>query len=192
MARTTQPKIKILHKDFGKKAEAILARIQSELPPEKAEMIVSINVSTGEYVLADTLRESGRAFRERWPDEIAYTVRADGGPVPTSPWSHGRRGSFVVVPRSNAKGTKMGKAQPKLKIFPKDFDKKAKAILARIQPELLPDKADQIVSINVTTGEYVLADTLREATRKFRERWPDELFYQVRADGGPVEKLSWV
>ena len=87
----------------------------------------------------------------------------------------------------------MGKtAQPKIKILPKDFDKKAEAILARIQPDLLPEQAEKIVSINVTTGEYVLGDTVREATRVFRERWPDELFYQVRADGGPVGRVPWV
>lgn len=86
----------------------------------------------------------------------------------------------------------MGKTvRPKIKILPKNFDRDAEAILARIQPELLPDNADKTVSINVSTGEYVMADTPREATRKFKERWPDELSYQVRADGGPVVKLSW-
>ena len=80
---------------------------------------------------------------------------------------------------------------PKVKVFPKDFDRKAETILARIQPELLPGQADKIVSINVTTGEYVVADTPKEASRKFRARWPDELYYQVRADGGPVGRLPW-
>ena len=82
--------------------------------------------------------------------------------------------------------------QPKIKIIPKNFDRDAEAILARIQPELLPDNADKIVSINVTTGEYVLADTLRESSRKFRARWPDEIAFQVRADGGPVGRVPWV
>lgn len=87
----------------------------------------------------------------------------------------------------------MGKVtQPKIKLLPKDFDRNGEAILARIQPELLPDQADKIVSINVTTSEYVLADTPRESSRRFRERWPDELFYQVRADGGPVMRVPWV
>ena len=72
------------------------------------------------------------------------------------------------------------------------YDRNADAILARIQPELLPDQADKIVSINVTTGEFVLADTLRESSRKFRERWPDEIAFQVRADGGPVMSVPWV
>jgi hypothetical protein len=86
----------------------------------------------------------------------------------------------------------MGKtAQPKVKILPKDFDKKAEAILARIQPELLPRHAAEIVAINVTTGEFILAETAREASRKFHERWPDEISYQVRADGGPVGRLPW-
>ena len=87
----------------------------------------------------------------------------------------------------------MGKtAPPKIKLLPKDFERHAEAILARIQPELLPDRADKIVSINVTTGEYVLGDTTRESSRAFKERWPDELYYQVRADGGPVGRVPWV
>ena len=86
----------------------------------------------------------------------------------------------------------MGKAvSPKIKLLPKDFDRKAEAILARIQPELLPEQADKIVSINVTSGEYVLGDTPRESTRRFKERWPDELYFQVRADGGPVMRVPW-
>ena len=87
----------------------------------------------------------------------------------------------------------MGKVtQPKVKVLPKDFDRKALHILTRIQPELLPQNAEKILSINVTTGEFILASTLRESTRLFRERWPDEVAFQIRADGGPVERLSWV
>jgi len=82
-------------------------------------------------------------------------------------------------------------AQPKIKILPRDFDKRAEAILGRIQADLLPRHAAKIVAINVTTGEYVLAETPREASRKFHERWPDEVSFQVRADGGPVGRLPW-
>jgi hypothetical protein len=80
---------------------------------------------------------------------------------------------------------------PRIPILPKDFDRKAEAILARIQPELLPDRAEEIVAINVTTGEYVVAKAKKDAQRAFRERWPGEIAFLVRADGGPVAKLSW-
>lgn len=84
----------------------------------------------------------------------------------------------------------MGKVtQPKIKLLPKDFDRKAEQILARIQPELLPDHAEEILAINVTTGEYLLAETLREVSRAFKERWPDEIGFMVRADGGPVARV---
>lgn len=83
-------------------------------------------------------------------------------------------------------------ASPRIRILPKDFDRKAEAILARIQPELLPERAEEIVAINVTTGEYVVAKVKKDAQMAFRERWPDEIAYIVRADGGPVGKLSWV
>lgn len=198
MGKATQPKIRHLPKDFDRKAEQVLARIQPGLLPEHADKIVSINVTTGEYVVADTPRKSSRKFKERWPDEVSYQVRADGGPVARMPWAHGRGRplecpTIHAVPPAYPRRTEMGKTtQPKIKILPKDFRRKAEQILARIQPELLPAQADKFLSINVTTGEYVAADTLRESTRAFRERWPDEVAFQVRADGGPVEKLSWV
>jgi len=81
--------------------------------------------------------------------------------------------------------------QPRIPILPRDFDRKAELILQRIQPDLLPEQAEKIVAINVTTGEYVMADHKKTATREFRQRWPEEIAYVVRADGGPVGKLSW-
>jgi hypothetical protein len=42
---------------------------------------VAINVETGEYVLAPTLDEVYEAFDRRWPDQLSFVVRVDGGPV---------------------------------------------------------------------------------------------------------------
>jgi hypothetical protein len=49
--------------------------------PKHASEIVAINVETGEYVLARTLDAVYEAFQERWPEQISYVVRVDGGPV---------------------------------------------------------------------------------------------------------------
>ena len=87
----------------------------------------------------------------------------------------------------------MGKAtQPAIKILPKDFDRKAEQILSRIQGDLLPKQAQRIVQINVDTGDYVVGDTSKDATREFRKRWPHAIAYEVRADGGPVMRVPWV
>ena len=80
-------------------------------------------------------------------------------------------------------------AKPTIPILPRDFDRKAESILARIQPELLPEHAEKIVQINVEAEDYVVGATSRDATREFRKRWPGKVAYEVRADGGPVLKF---
>lgn len=193
MAKKTPPKIKLLPKDFNRKAEAILARIQPELLPAHSDKIVSINVTTGEYVLADTLREATRKFKERWPNDFFYQVRADGGPVGRLPWacrSANSPFSVGLARFSERRTTEMGKSTlPKIPVLPRDFDRKAEQILSRIQGDLLPEQAERIVQINVDTGDYVVGDTSKDATREFRKRWPHAIAYEVRADGGPVIKF---
>jgi hypothetical protein len=69
------------------------------------------------------------------------------------------------------------------------FGQRAKEILARIQPDLLPDHAREVVAINVENGEYTLGPTTVEAGAAFRKRWPNAFPYFIRADGGPVVKF---
>ena len=68
-------------RDFGKRANQILAELQKTLLPEHATEVIGINVDTGEYVLAADSHEAWQAFRMRWPDTLGYVVRVDGGPV---------------------------------------------------------------------------------------------------------------
>lgn len=82
----------------------------------------------------------------------------------------------------------------KQRIFPRqlprrEFERRAEQILREIQKTLLPDHASEIVAINVETGEYTLGRTAREAQEAFRARWPNQLAYRVRVDGGPVFKF---
>ena len=71
----------------------------------------------------------------------------------------------------------------------REFDRRAERILQELQKTLLPDHASEVVAINVEAGEYVLAPTRDEAWERFHERWPDELAFVVRVDGGPVVKF---
>jgi hypothetical protein len=78
--------------------------------------------------------------------------------------------------------------------FPKqlprrEFKRRAEKILEEIQKTLLPEHAAELVAINVETGEYTLGHTPHEAVDAFRRRWPDQLSYLVRVDGGPVVKF---
>jgi hypothetical protein len=76
------------------------------------------------------------------------------------------------------------------KLLPRrEFERRAKQILKEIQGTLLPEHASEIVAINVETGEYTLGRTDIEAFTAFRKRWPNELAYFIRADGGPVIKF---
>src|SRR5262245_52407485 len=71
----------------------------------------------------------------------------------------------------------------------REFENRAKQILPEIQKSLLPDHASEIVAINVETGEYTLGGTTVEARTAFRKRWPGQLAYLIRANGGPVVKF---
>jgi hypothetical protein len=80
--------------------------------------------------------------------------------------------------------------QPKKILLPgKDFGRRAMAIFQRIQPELLPEHAKDMVAINVDTGEYELGHTPMEAQIAFQKRWPGKLYFMIRGDGGPVNKF---
>lgn len=71
----------------------------------------------------------------------------------------------------------------------REFDRRAEQILQEIQKTLLPQHASDILAINVETGEYVLAATKDTAYEEFQKRWPDQLSFVVRVDGGPVTKF---
>ncbi|MCX7966857.1 MAG: hypothetical protein N3B10_00035 [Armatimonadetes bacterium] len=72
-----------------------------------------------------------------------------------------------------------------------EFERKALERLKEIQSELLPEKAHFIVAIEPESGGYVVAETFAEAVEKFRSRFPDKLYFMVRADGGPVMRLRF-
>ncbi len=69
------------------------------------------------------------------------------------------------------------------------FERRARRILAELQPNLLPEHADEVIAINVDTGDYVLASDSHQAWQHFRERWPGALAFVIRVDGGPVVKF---
>ena len=70
-----------------------------------------------------------------------------------------------------------------------EFNRRADRFLAKIQKELMPEHADEILAINMETGEYVLGADTEEAADKFEKRWPDVLMFKCRVDGGPVAKF---
>jgi hypothetical protein len=72
------------------------------------------------------------------------------------------------------------------RISTREFSRRAHQILQELQKTLLPEHASEILAINVETGEYVVAPTDDEAYEEFEKRWPDQLSYVVRVDGGPV------
>lgn len=71
----------------------------------------------------------------------------------------------------------------------RERDRRSELFLAEIQRELMPAHAHEIVAINLETGEYELGTDGLDAAMKFRARWPGQLSYLVRVDGGPVAKF---
>ena len=70
-----------------------------------------------------------------------------------------------------------------------DFLRRAEEYLKEFQKTLLPEHANEIIAINVAKGEYVLAPTAHEAFLAFLKRWPNDLAYRCRVDGGPSVKF---
>jgi hypothetical protein len=64
-----------------RRGQEFLREIQKDLLPENASRLVAINLEDGQYVLGDDELEVGLAFHERFPGQIPYVVRVDGGPV---------------------------------------------------------------------------------------------------------------
>ena len=83
----------------------------------------------------------------------------------------------------------MKKSSEPVQLPPRGFARRAKEILQVLQKTLLPEHATEIVAINVETGEYVLGRTVSEALTAFRTRWPNQLAYFIRAEGGPAAKF---
>jgi hypothetical protein len=71
----------------------------------------------------------------------------------------------------------------------REFERRAKQILQEIQASLLPEHASEVVAINVENGQYTLGRTTVDAVSAFKKRWPNQLAYLIRADGGPVAKF---
>jgi hypothetical protein len=72
---------KMSWREHAERGEAILKELQKTLLPEYAYKLIAINVETGEYVLGERLGETSRAFQQRFPGQVAYVLRVDGGPA---------------------------------------------------------------------------------------------------------------
>jgi hypothetical protein len=60
--------------------DGYLEKIQDELMPDKAKMVVAIRTTTGEYVLGKDSAEAAAAFHKRWPKDGYFMCRVDGTP----------------------------------------------------------------------------------------------------------------
>lgn len=66
-----------------------------------------------------------------------------------------------------------------------DFDQLVDSRLQKIQDELMPEKADMVVAINLETGEYVLGNDTAQARAAYLQRWKEGGYYICRVDGSP-------
>ena len=65
-----------------------------------------------------------------------------------------------------------------------EFLRRGKEWLTKIGPNLMPDRAEDVIAINIETGEYLLEDDSDEDVRfKFRKKWPGRHPYVSRVNG---------
>jgi hypothetical protein len=70
-------------------------------------------------------------------------------------------------------------------INPEEFGSKGEEIYKLIGPQLESEHKGEIAAIEVESEEYFLGETVIEAGRKAKEKYPDKVFYFVRI-GYPV------
>lgn len=63
---------------------------------------------------------------------------------------------------------------------PEEFTKKGKAVYEKLRDKLEPKYKGKFIAIEPETGDYFLGDTMTEADRKGREKYPDKLFFFTR------------
>lgn len=66
-----------------------------------------------------------------------------------------------------------------------EFGSKGEEIYKLIKPQLEPEHKGEIAAIEVESGDYFLGETVMEAGRKAKEKYPHKVFYFVRI-GYPV------
>ncbi|MFZ2070969.1 MAG: hypothetical protein WAV32_05145 [Halobacteriota archaeon] len=72
----------------------------------------------------------------------------------------------------------MGTEVEKIRIVDKDeLVEKGKEIYAKVKDKLEPEHKGEIVAIEVKSGDYFLGNSVVEADRKARKKYPDEVFY---------------
>jgi len=61
-----------------------------------------------------------------------------------------------------------------------EFTRRGKAVYEKLRGELEPKYKGKFIAIDPETGDYFLGDTMVEADRKGREKYPDKLFFFAR------------
>ncbi|MFQ6061960.1 MAG: hypothetical protein ACE5J9_02130 [Methanosarcinales archaeon] len=61
-----------------------------------------------------------------------------------------------------------------------DFASKGERIYLSLKNKLEPTHKDEIVAIDVDTGEYFLGKNTIEAVKKGRKKYPNKVFYTVK------------
>lgn len=62
--------------EIGNRANEIYATdIRDNLSPEDHGRFLAIDVTTGEYAIADEILDAGRQLRERQPDAVSFILR---------------------------------------------------------------------------------------------------------------------
>lgn len=60
------------------------------------------------------------------------------------------------------------------------FTKKGREIYKRLKEDLEPQYRGKIVAIDVETGDYFLGNTVIEAGKKGRQKYPQKIFHFIR------------
>lgn len=76
-------------------------------------------------------------------------------------------------------------------LLPQDVEKKGQEIYEKIKAEVETKYKDKYLTIDVTSGEYFVGDTVEDALIKAKEKYPGRIFHTVKVGAQGIYSVSF-
>jgi len=75
-------------------------------------------------------------------------------------------------------------------LLPQDVEKKGQEIYEKIKGEVEIKYKDKYLTIDVTSGEYFVGDTVEDALIKAKEKHPGKIFHTIKVGAPGIYSVS--